>query len=446
MPRPHRRRSPRSRTTPAALTLCALAGLPISASAQSATPGFSTPPQTTAIAQLPDRPRQGVTSGGIRSDGTSLDSDRINALDASLLQQVKTIQKPGQRALALERIARSKTLSPDLKDLDDAHKALVEASQIVFGETDSLILDLRISQIVRALLGLNEALVREAMNDDTLRNVGGGEPQFRPVGDRLKLIDRARADWRLAADLAGRLHRPVYRSEALYLVAESESRESEAIAQDVRRAGSTRPDLRGQEEPLRGRADAMLVAAAEAAERIDRPTWRDRALDEVAAHGAVSSQFTRSIAVARRIPAPEARSDALIRIAESQARHGQPADATRTYQEAATTVAAIGVPDVRGILTGVLIDSLIAVGRFDDARAAIVLYPNETRKIVALWAIAESQGRRGVGDKARAWIAKDVAPEYRSLLYRRVIDGELSAIDQNRGQNDFDPARQFGNP
>ena len=35
-------------------------------------------------------------------------------------------------------------------------------------------------------------------------------------------------------------------------------------------------------------------------------------------------------------------------------------------------------------MTGFLIDSLIATGRFDDARACIVLYPEESERFVAL--------------------------------------------------------------
>jgi hypothetical protein len=79
----------------------------------------------------------------------------------------------------------------------------------------------------------------------------------------------------------------------------------------------------------------------------------------------------------------------------------------------------------------VLIDSLISVGRFDDARASVSLYPDAARKLAALGAIGESQGRRGLADQARAWIVREVNPEYRPQLLRRVVDGVLNSIDLN---------------
>jgi hypothetical protein len=86
------------------------------------------------------------------------------------------------------------------------------------------------------------------------------------------------------------------------------------------------------------------------------------------------------------------------------------------------------------VLAGVLIDNLISVGRFDDARASIGLYPDDSRRMIALGAIAESQGRRGAAQAAVAWINRDVPPGYRSQLYRRVSNGVVSAIEQNRSR------------
>jgi hypothetical protein len=83
-------------------------------------------------------------------------------------------------------------------------------------------------------------------------------------------------------------------------------------------------------------------------------------------------------------------------------------------------------------LTGVLIDSLISTGRFDDARATIELYPDSIHKDKALGAVAESQGRRGLAKEAIAWIDQDAPVELRSYLRRRVADGLLAALEQNR--------------
>jgi hypothetical protein len=85
-------------------------------------------------------------------------------------------------------------------------------------------------------------------------------------------------------------------------------------------------------------------------------------------------------------------------------------------------------------MTGFLIDSLIATGRFDDARACTVLYPEESGRFVALGAVAESQGRRGAAESARRWIATDVPAAYRPALYRRVAAGVLWTVEQNRSR------------
>jgi hypothetical protein len=166
--------------------------------------------------------------------------------------------------------------------------------------------------------------------------------------------------------------------------------------------------------------------------QIERPVWRDRGLVAITQAAATSRQFSRGLSIARMIPQPEVRTDALLKIAEAQARHDDPNGATSTYREAALAVASIPLDDPRAVLAGVLIDNLISVGRFEDARKSIVLYPDMSRRLIALGAIAESQGQRGGGDAARAWIAREVSPQYRPELYRRVISGILKTIEQNR--------------
>src|SRR5439155_20320926 len=111
----------------------------------------------------------------------------------------------------------------------------------------------------------------------------------------------------------------------------------------------------------------------------------------------------RARAIARQIPLPEVRLNALLKIAQTQALRGDPDGATTTYHEAAVTVATIRETDIRSVLAGVLVDSLISVGRFEDARRSIALYPDEPSRVVALGAIAESQGERGAGRSALEW-------------------------------------------
>ena len=119
----------------------------------------------------------------------------------------------------------------------------------------------------------------------------------------------------------------------------------------------------------------------------------------------------------------------------SAARAGeQNNSATAAYQAAAEAVASIHQDGLRGVLAGFLVDSLISTGRFDDARACVVVYPSLPEKLVALGAIAEQQGRRGGAEAARRWIANEIPEQYRPTLYRHVVSGVLWTIEQNRSK------------
>ncbi len=150
--------------------------------------------------------------------------------------------------------------------------------------------------------------------------------------------------------------------------------------------------------------------------------------------------------MAQSIENAEARSQASILVAESECRHNKADLATRTYSGAAEAVARVEQMGLRGVLNGFLVDSLISTGRFDDARACLVLYPTESERFVAMGAIAEAEGRRGSAEKARNWIAREAPPAYRSALYRRVNTGVLAAISNER-QNQYtsrSPAANIG--
>jgi hypothetical protein len=113
--------------------------------------------------------------------------------------------------------------------------------------------------------------------------------------------------------------------------------------------------------------------------------------------------------------------------------------ATLAYEEAARSVAAIELTDPRSLAAHRLIESLVAVGRFDDARAATSLLSNPNRRLFVLGEIAESQGRRGLSDSARRWIEAEVPPEHRAALLRRVSQGVLTTVDQIRIQSSVIP-------
>jgi hypothetical protein len=258
-----------------------------------------------------------------------------------------------------------------------------------------------------------------------------------PQTDRVALIRRAQRDWEKAAFLSQRIGNPTYRAEMMFRVADSLAYGSQTIVTEF-------PQAEGQEAgkasagyttAYEGLPDRLLQEASELSARIDRPVWHDTALVAVATAAAESRQFARALQVARMIPQPEVRTNALLKVAEVQARRGDADGATSSYKEAALAVSSIPLDDPRAVLTGVLIDNLISVGRFEDARASVGLYPDEPRRLIALGAIAESQGRRGAAASALAWINRDIPAQYRSQLYRRVNTGVVAAIEQNRSRD-----------
>jgi hypothetical protein len=159
----------------------------------------------------------------------------------------------------------------------------------------------------------------------------------------------------------------------------------------------------------------------------------------IALLAADSEQYSRGFELAKGIQNGESRAEAMLLLAEAETRDNQNEFATAAYEEAAKAVATVQQDGLRGVLAGFVVDSLIASGRFQDARKCIVLYPAQAQRLVALGAIAESQGKRGSAESARSWIAAEVPEEFRPTLYRRVTTGALAAIEQNRSK-DFIPS------
>ena len=217
-------------------------------------------------------------------------------------------------------------------------------------------------------------------------------------------------------------------------------------------------------------ADEILVDSWNVARKADRLIWKNRAMVRISLEASNSRQYARGVELALTIENAESRSEALLLLAEAQCRASlktasdlvdflagylggaairemRRADwptleyealssvATSTYQAAAEAVASIPQDGLRGVMVGFLIDSLIAGGRFDDARACTGIYPEESERFVALGAIAEAQGRRGLADAARRWIATDVPEAYRPALYRRVVTGVLWSVENERSKD-----------
>jgi hypothetical protein len=289
--------------------------------------------------------------------------------------------------------------------------------------------------IATTLIDLAHEDVQEGLMKDLA--TGPDEEDTRPprtLKERMVSISSAEQEWALAARMAATIQNHNFRSEQLYRVVDGQAIESQTIAHTAEQASTDRRDLEGQGPGLLDFADRTLLNAQRHADMITRPVWRDRALLEVTSKAAYSDQFPRALEVARTIPDPEIRTDALVRVSEGLARRNLGPQATQVYAEAATAVSEVPDDDIRGVIAGVLIDSLIATGRFDDARRCVVLMPDVTRQIVALGAVAESQGKRGLADRARQWIQREAPEEYRAMLNRKVDDGELGEFDQLKTQ------------
>jgi hypothetical protein len=343
-----------------------------------------------------------------------------------LVGEALKITNLGERALALVRIARTSIFlgRPDL-----GHVAVFQAAEDCVQEKDPTARDQAIVSTIQAALGLAEEHMREIVAIDPNRELVPDLPKAINT-DRISNLERGRQEWDLAFKLA--FENRSTRTEILFRVVESESLGSSSLVREPVRLLGIRPDPAKLAPPLREFSDKLIKTAIEHASQIERPVWRDRAMVAIATNASVSGQFDRATEAAHAIPQPEVRTDALLRIAENQSVFGRPDYATHTYAEVARTISEVPVADPRETLVGVLIDSLIAYGRFDDARASTVLYVNPANPPIALSAVAESQGRRNLAASARKWIEQEQDPNLRSLLYRKLNDGILYAVEQRR--------------
>jgi hypothetical protein len=360
------------------------------------------------------------------SDGSG--ATDLSKVQPKMLEEARRIASPGDRSLTLQRIAAAAIFS---NQLPLAHTALTEATEAALLEPVPLVRDQRLIAIVTTLNYLAEAHLREGKVEYSVSDKN--EPSTEtPRTDRTTLIRRAQIEWERAGIVARRISNPTFRSEILFRVVDNQSYGSQTIVSEFPAPTDSRGRSSESGALFDGLPDRILEDAARVALLIERPVWRDRGLVAITQAAAASRQFPRALSVARLIPQPEVRTDALLHLAEAQARRDDPAGATFTYREAALAVASIPLDDPRSVLAGVLIDSLISVGRFEDARRSIALYSDGANRLIALGAVAESQGLRGRADQANAWIAREVPPAQRPELYRRVIQGTLKAIEQNR--------------
>jgi hypothetical protein len=353
-----------------------------------------------------------------------------------LVEKMGMVTDTYDRSRALQELAREAILSNQVLL---AHRTLLQASTAALEERNELRHDQLIIEIITTTGQLTETLIREGKGQLTIPDTQEGRPE--PISKRLdpkQSIRLARLEWQRARALAGAIINPTYRSEYLGRVAEGLGRDSTRIILEfIRRSETDTTPLavkltEAELKEIEQSADEYLVEAQQICQEIERPIWRNSALERTAINAGESRQYPRAFSIARSIQNAEARSQALILVAESQCRHSPPEEATKTYSEVAEAVARVEQDGLRGVLTGYLVDSLISTGRFEDARACLVLYPTASERFVGMGAIAESEGRRGSADRAREWIASDAPPAYRPVLYRRVMKGELDKVGNSR--------------
>jgi hypothetical protein len=405
--------------------------------------------------------------------GASFDPKLPTRVTNELLKNARLIKSAEERSLALQRIANG-AIASDQMTL--AHNTLEEAMNSVAEINVPLVRDQRLIAIVTSLTALADGLLRDRRESLTAamtatasapNNNNNARPEALPKTlDAPALIRMARLEWQRAVYLATNIGNPTYRNEMLYKVTESEALGSATIANEAAKAADidTLADRPPQDKPgtlderSRARqarqddakkvADQILVASFEDAKKIERLMWKYRAMVRTALAAADSQQFARGLELARGIDNGESRAEAMLLLAEAQCRTNNTEDtdgATAAYQAAAEAMATVQQDGLRGVLAGFLVDSLISTARFDDARACVVLFPEQSQRLVALGAVAEAQGRRGGAESARNWIANEIPEEFRSTLYRRVVTGVLWAIDQNRSKEflrpDITPSR-----
>lgn len=364
--------------------------------------------------------------------GTTPNRARIST---EMIDVANALELPGERGRVLLQIARGALLGGQVRL---AHQAVEDAAKAAFQEKNDLIHDQLVIALVTTAGFLADTLLREAKPQAILFEDFAGAAvsprRFEPeVAIRL-----ARLEWRRSAYMASLIRNPTYRSEYLERAIENMGAGSAVIALDYAApvsAGSLKEALTPERiAEFKKQADEVLVEAVSFAQQIERPLWKNRAMESIATSAGQSDQNERAVEIADAIQNAEARARALVLVAEFQARRNQDDAATRSYSRAAEAVASVPTHGLRGVLSGILVDSLISTGRFNDARACVSLYPTDSEKFVAMGAIAESLGTRRMADEARRWIDNDVPQEYRSTLYRRLSNGILRAITEDRAK------------
>lgn len=283
-------------------------GIPGDPAGRALQPGMGLPPTSTTV------PYNLVIPG---SEPTpSLDDARTEALESAVLARITEIAEPLEKAQALERFALTKLRA---RQLEDAHRTLLEAAETALQGRAGLRRDLRLIGLVDAILDTAAAQIIEGLSSSLPSSSSGVVGDLPPAleGERMARLEQAQAEWRLAYHLATSMDNINYRSEQLTKAAARQAEGSQSIARSGLRGSllPLAPDLPRME--LLNYADGLLVEATEQSRKIPRVVWRDRALIEVASIAAESMQLARARSIAASIPNPSYRTEALVRDAES---------------------------------------------------------------------------------------------------------------------------------
>jgi hypothetical protein len=357
--------------------------------------------------------------------------EQIRAIEARLIEDARAIADPADRSLAFDRTAQAMILADHWAS---AQQALAEGGEAALRIEENVRHDVRLQGLVSTSLTLAEELTREATVSNTYASIEITQSSNgRSIEDRVKDLTAARQVIALASRLAAGIRNDNFSAYAMAQVAEAQANNSATVA--VFAANPAAVGESGSESgPIRinAEADAMLREARDVARAIALPVWRDQTLVRVVSAADGGALFNEGSEIARSIRNPEARSDAQIRVAEAMARHGLQAPATAEYQEALTSILSIPLEDPRQTLGAVLLDSLLAVGRFEDARLTSSLILKPDIRMIALGAIAKSMGERGLADEAIDWIDREVEPAMRDRMRREVNEGLVIWLQQNR--------------
>jgi len=298
--------------------------------------------------------------------------------------------------------------------LDQSIKAINSAVETVNMLPDGTVKNIRLVSLSTTATNLTDGLIREALEPNT--------------ANRREWIDKAIKVWRQAADVSGTITNSDLKSEMMSRVAFDISEDAQLIAAKISEYEQNNDVTIEQKAEYEKTLDELFDLAIEINQQVPMNVWRNEVAQKIAIKGALAYRFERALKAARTIKQNAPRALALARVAEALARFNKTDEATQIFIETGETASMVSEVSVRNVVAGDLVDRLIALGRFRDARMAVYLYEDDDLRLRALGAVAENQARRGLAHHAVDWINSEILPEHRAGLIKRVQDGTLQSI------------------